>query len=958
MKKGIFCLIATVIAAFFVSCAEEPIEPVPANIAVTSVTLSQSTLALETGSTGTLTANIQPANATDKTVSWQSSNTSVATVQNGTVTAVKAGTATITATAGGKSATCSVTVSDKVIAVTSVEFVEGEHNIYIGKSLQLSVKITPSDASDTPTLTSSDESVATVDQDGNVTGIGLGSATITATAGGKQASYEIEVLNPSIESLTIEPAEITVFQGDTVRFTYIIEPEEVVVKYMDWRTDNSSVLQSTLDENYHVENNGSFVAVGPGTATVSVGINFKVATAQVTVVQPDYMEKEKAALVAFLNANKNHWTRHENWGSEGQVTSEWEGVEMDPSGTHVKALNIYGAIGVIPKEIGDLTELEGLTIWNSPELSYGMTARDFGPLPEEIGNLKKLTRIVIYDYPLTGKLPEGLYTLPNLETLSINRTRFMDASPLPSSIGAMTSLNYLQLNEINLSGTLPTAIGSLTDLTWLCLSGNNLSGSVPVSYSSLVNLDYMDLSGNKLSGTLPSSLANINKYPLLWTEIIKYNLFTQDDIRKSKIPAPSSPVVKTISGGDLDIDAFIKGNNYTVLFNVAPDFPEATEYLTRLEELYKKAKGKGLGVLTYFDNNSSIEPDMSNRDQLFKDALKKSGAEWDSFTRYMYRDYPDEIPFYATKGRAMYPDGPANSVVIIGPDGTVDYTTLLDSSNEYFENALKYLESALNVSMTYYESKDYSKDSQVKTLQNASTGKGIDLVITGDAFSDRMITDGTFEKAARQAMDDLFSVEPLKSLKNRFNVHMVNAVSKNEDYFSGCSTVFSGVFGSGTALGGNNQKALEYAKKAVKDETKMDNVVVLVLMNSFRDGGTCYMLRPENDGVYAGGASVAYVTYKDVTASGGVSNLASTVIHEVAGHGLGKLGDEYAYFHQGPVIESEVSYISTVQKMNWYMNVSVTSDPAKVPWSQFIGDSAFASEKIGVYEGGVTFWSG
>lgn len=79
-------------------------------VAVTSVAVSPKTLNLEVGQTGTLTATVKPDNATNKTVTWTISNDKVATVANGVVTAVGKGTATITAAAGGKTATCTVTV--------------------------------------------------------------------------------------------------------------------------------------------------------------------------------------------------------------------------------------------------------------------------------------------------------------------------------------------------------------------------------------------------------------------------------------------------------------------------------------------------------------------------------------------------------------------------------------------------------------------------------------------------------------------------------------------------------------------------------------------------------------------------------------------------------------------------------------------------------------------------------
>jgi Synergist-CTERM protein sorting domain-containing protein len=78
---------------------------------VTGITLSQSSLAMKTGNTSALTATVTPSDATEKTVTWTSSNTAVATVKDGLVTAVGEGTAEITATAGGKSATCKVTVT-------------------------------------------------------------------------------------------------------------------------------------------------------------------------------------------------------------------------------------------------------------------------------------------------------------------------------------------------------------------------------------------------------------------------------------------------------------------------------------------------------------------------------------------------------------------------------------------------------------------------------------------------------------------------------------------------------------------------------------------------------------------------------------------------------------------------------------------------------------------------------
>ena len=107
--------------------SEEP----PQTVSVESVTLDASTATLFVGGEPvTLTATVTPNDATNQTVTWTSSDETVATVTNGTVTAKKAGTAIITATAGGQTATCSVTVSDKYrvdgIASSYTLFLDGD----------------------------------------------------------------------------------------------------------------------------------------------------------------------------------------------------------------------------------------------------------------------------------------------------------------------------------------------------------------------------------------------------------------------------------------------------------------------------------------------------------------------------------------------------------------------------------------------------------------------------------------------------------------------------------------------------------------------------------------------------------------------------------------------------------------------------------------------------------------
>ena len=164
-------------------------------VAVESITLDKSSLELNEGETATLVATVKPDNATNKTVTWSSSRTSVATVDaNGKVTAVAEGTATITAQAGDKTASCTVTVKKKVVAVESVTLDKSSLELTEGETATIIATVKPDNATNkTVTWSSSNASVASVDANGTVTAVAEGSATITAKAGDKTATCTVTV---------------------------------------------------------------------------------------------------------------------------------------------------------------------------------------------------------------------------------------------------------------------------------------------------------------------------------------------------------------------------------------------------------------------------------------------------------------------------------------------------------------------------------------------------------------------------------------------------------------------------------------------------------------------------------------------------------------------------------------------------------------------------------------------
>ncbi|MBO4797238.1 MAG: Ig-like domain-containing protein, partial [Candidatus Methanomethylophilaceae archaeon] len=173
---------------------------IPAPVPVTGVTLDKSSLTLTAGDSATLTATVAPSDATNKNVAWSSSDAKVAIVVDGKVTAVSAGTATITVTTedGEFSATCAVTVVSPV-KVTGVSLDKTKVTINVGDTVKLTATVTPSDAANKKVSWSTSDSKIVTVSDGTVKGVSKGTATVTVTTddGGYTATCTVTVEEPS-----------------------------------------------------------------------------------------------------------------------------------------------------------------------------------------------------------------------------------------------------------------------------------------------------------------------------------------------------------------------------------------------------------------------------------------------------------------------------------------------------------------------------------------------------------------------------------------------------------------------------------------------------------------------------------------------------------------------------------------------------------------------------------------
>lgn len=605
---------------------------------------------------------------------------------------------------------------------------------------------------------------------------------------------------------------------------------------------------------------------------------------------------DRDILIALYDAtNGDNWTNNTNWCTDAPL-SEWYGVTLDYSQERVQYIHLSynNLLGSIPEEIGNLTELYTLDL-------SGNTLT--GEIPSSIGNMHILGYLYLNNNQLTGSIPQ--------------------------EIGNLSDLRACYIYENQLMGNIPSEFGNLINLEYCYLFGNQLTGEVPETLSRLTKLQTMDFSDNMLGGDLPEAVTVTD-----WWQREGYICMSQN--------APG-------------------GFNFETLNLYIPDFTATdnrgnTVHTTEVTSTHKVT----LYYIwaTWCGYSQAFHPVMSGLYQRYKNhSLEIIGVCDDGM------DNPTEANNYIESNNMEWP------TLMEKPEGGIPYTgfptviafdetgkMIFHSSFTSRDELPDFIKGILGEGDAPYESTDFSADGKAYTLQTASDGNGINVVLMGDAFSDRQIADGTYENVMKQAADAFFSEEPYTSFKDMFNVYYVNAVSKNEGYVDGGETIFSGTFGGGTHVMGNDELCMKYAQTAFNfTNEQMQDVLIVVMMNSTAYAGTCYMYY--NTGYtsdYGRGTSVAYfpigTSYED---------LATILHHEAGGHGFAKLNDEYAYEYMGMIPESEIHNEQIMREnYGWGKNTDYISDPTRVYWSKFITDSRYASENIGVYEGACTYWTG
>ena len=242
---------------------------------------------------------------------------------------------------------------------------------------------------------------------------------------------------------------------------------------------------------------------------------------------------------------ENSWYRTENWLNDEVSVCKWYGCEcnnididivtsFDTPGmsnpqqiptvvgmlSKLEVLTIDGGsfVGTLPSELFRLHQLKRMKVISTME----------GMLPSEIGELRSLEYLELRENRFDGQIPTELGLLQSLTYLDISDHKYFTEPTIPSELGNLSLLKKLYMSHNGLLGTVPSELFGLVSLEELNLSWNSLNGSLPLSME-LISLREMDLSNNKLSGMLPGSLGSLESLEVLKANVSMHNAIS--DIR-------------------------------------------------------------------------------------------------------------------------------------------------------------------------------------------------------------------------------------------------------------------------------------------------------------------------------------------------------------------------------------------------------------------------------------------
>lgn len=532
-----------------------------------------------------------------------------------------------------------------------------------------------------------------------------------------------------------------------------------------------------------------------------------------------------------------------------------------------------------------LNEWFGIEAYGDSVVNLILTSNNLsGEIPAEIGALTSVSALLLGENHITGTLPDQIGNLKSLEYLSLSGNQLLGT--LPESLFGLQNLIELDVSRNLLEGEIPSAVGQLKNLKWLDLYVNYFSGTIPPELGEMTALHNLHLAHNLFTGPIPETLGNL-------TNLVRLDLW--DNSLSGSIPAQLGQLTKLTY-------LAVSHNQLT------GSIPAALGNLTNLTIL---------GV-----QNNRLEGEIP--------------AELGNLSRL------DRLTLYNNELTGTIPESLAKLPLTTF---SCDYNMLDVSdlsafaSNPHFASWTFSNQSP--VPQGLYASTDFSRNGTITTLQQATKGNGINIVVMGDAFVDTdMGPGGFYETKMKQAMDAFLGIEPVKSFKDYFNFYSIDIVSTNNIVKKGSKTALHCQFEGGTALSGDIEACYQYAM-TIPGITSRENLLIIVVINGTQPllGGTCHFNRTVNSAV-----SLNHIPNEDN------DTFVTTIRHESVGHGFGYLADEYSM--GAGVIDDKLKakYQYEQAQYGWWSNIDFTNDPEKIRWSFYLNDSRYKDE-VGIYEG-------
>ena len=519
-----------------------------------------------------------------------------------------------------------------------------------------------------------------------------------------------------------------------------------------------------------------------------------------------------------------------------------------------------------------------------------------GDIANIIHPLCSLRELTCIDFPanpeIYGDFPDEIYSLTKLKHINIDSNL---GGELSSKITNLRNLNQIWLRRVKMSHSVFKEIcTSLADLEVLSLYLCELNAPIPSEIKNLTHLWNLTLDGSDVVGELPDAI---------WELPLRSINLSRNETLTGHI-SPNIGKLKDLSKLSLDFCSF------------NGEIPDEITQCTNLEYLFLRNN----------QMEGEIPQDIGNLQKLIELDLQENNL---TGTLPSSMSKMDNLGACILSGNRLSGEVPQ------------EVSSMWQKWNP-FNSILPQQE---GYELTYeplYTSTDYSKDGEVQLLQRHIEGKGIPVILMGDAFVDKHMEEGGYyDRVMQRAMEAFFSVEPMISLRSLFDVYSVRVVSEND--YIGANTALSSWHYCGAGGDGDLSKCMEYASLAVND---LKDVSIHIIMNDQQQMGiTTYL--DDN-------CTISFNTLFDSGLEW--QNFEAVFRHEAIGHGFGLLGDEYTQYIYAIDEEGKAS-LRASQALGRDLNLDITNDETQILWNKFLADDRYADENLGIYEGGWAFYS-